>query len=56
MKYSLYSSNLCNCDVIDFKAAGSKRKMTKGLDPLSYYEAVKEMKRRRKEEQVKAHL
>lgn len=37
-------------------AAGSKRKMTKGLDPLSYYEAVKEMKRRRKEEQVKAHL
>lgn len=32
-----------------------KRKKLEDLDPLSYYEAIRDMKRKRKEERHRAH-
>ena len=40
-----------------FKAsAGEKRKKLEDLDPLSYYEAIRDMKKKRKEQRMKSHL
>ena len=36
-------------------SAGKKRKKLEDLDPLSYYEAIRDMKKKRKEKRLEAH-
>ncbi|CAB3997537.1 Hypothetical predicted protein [Paramuricea clavata] len=49
------ASKVQDDDVLSKASAGKKRKKLEDLDPLSYYEAIRDMKKKRKEERVKAH-
>jgi hypothetical protein len=47
-------NKLINC-FFEKGSAGKKRKKLEDLDPLSYYEAIRDMKKKKKEERLKAH-
>ena len=50
------SSKQCKFCFVLKNSSGKKRKKLEELDPLSYYEAIRDMKRKRKDERLKEHL